>query len=231
MQPDNSIPAAGGSPPNAEDEKANQAQVQSDKEPFDTGKRVAARVAQGGGRLEDQDRRGEAPQRYAGRLGAGKPGLGTTRRRRPPRRSRPGRRIAFKSALEAWGLVIPAQAGIQSCVGASRLDARFRGHDSERQAAVTDQNPRARDALLSCLFPRAGLCGLFFLGRLRGRAAGDRQQHLALIEVAVRRLLALGGSGRLRSPLPAASLARAWPPPPASAELPSPARCSGAAPP
>ncbi len=38
MQPDNSIPAAGGSPPNAEDEKANQAQVQSDKEPFDTGK-------------------------------------------------------------------------------------------------------------------------------------------------------------------------------------------------
>ena len=37
MQPDNSIPAAGGSPPNAEEEKANQAQVQSDKEPFDTG--------------------------------------------------------------------------------------------------------------------------------------------------------------------------------------------------
>ena len=37
MQPDNSIPAAVGSPPNAEDEKANQAQVQSDKERFDTG--------------------------------------------------------------------------------------------------------------------------------------------------------------------------------------------------
>ena len=38
MQPDNSTPAAGGSPPSAEDEKANQAQVQSDKEPFDTGR-------------------------------------------------------------------------------------------------------------------------------------------------------------------------------------------------
>lgn len=37
MQPENPIPAAGGSPPDAEDEKAHQAQVQSDKEPFDAG--------------------------------------------------------------------------------------------------------------------------------------------------------------------------------------------------
>ena len=35
MEPDKTNPAADGLPPNAEDEKAHQAQAQSDKEPFD----------------------------------------------------------------------------------------------------------------------------------------------------------------------------------------------------
>ena len=59
MQPDKSTPAIDKPPPGDKDEKTNQAQAQSDTEPFDAESEFAARVAQGGGRFEDEDRRGE----------------------------------------------------------------------------------------------------------------------------------------------------------------------------
>ena len=78
MQPDKSPPAIDKPPPGDKDEKTNQARTQSDTEPFDGESEFAARAAQGGGRSEDKDRRGETPQRHAAGLGAWEPRLGTS---------------------------------------------------------------------------------------------------------------------------------------------------------
>src|ERR1700691_3004198 len=64
-------------------------------EPTGEKKGAAVGFAESVGRFEDEERRSEASQRHAPRLGAWKPKLGEERRRRSPGRSRRrGRRVA-----------------------------------------------------------------------------------------------------------------------------------------
>ena len=99
MQPENSIPVAGQPPASDKDGKAVQAEAQSDTEPFDAEGESLPELRKAAddlkAKIDEAKRRNDMPID----LSARKSGLGTARRRRPPRRSRPGRRIGFKSAL------------------------------------------------------------------------------------------------------------------------------------